>query len=73
MITCLSKIFYLLGDKIPFRYSLISFPLYRILMLTSIKCDKHNIVWKNKLNKQTKKNDLIAKLIPYEKRNTQLH
>ena len=44
MKTYLSKVFYFLGDLVPFKYYLFYF-IHRRLMLISISLDKNNIVW----------------------------
>lgn len=66
--TYLSKVFYFLGDLVShlLRYNLtgiIFYPLYRRLMLISIKLDINNIIWETELNKKTKRADFIIKLI----------
>ena len=63
MKTYLSKFFYFLGDFVPFKFSLLTYPLYRRLMLISIYFDANNIVWENETNKQDKKREFIVKLI----------
>tara|TARA_B100000941_G_C28494562_1_gene550038 strand:- start:435 stop:626 length:192 start_codon:yes stop_codon:yes gene_type:complete len=62
MKTYLSKVFYFLGDLVPFKYSFF-YSLHRMLMLISINLDRKNIVWESHLNKETKKKDFIVKLI----------
>ena len=67
MKTYLSKVFYFLGDLVsPFlKYdllSIISYPIYRGLMLTSISLDTNNIVWDNKEEKENKRVNLIIKI-----------
>ena len=62
MTTYFSKVFYFIGDLIPFKYSFF-YSLYRMFMLISINLDRKNVVWESNLNKQTKKNDFIVKLI----------
>ena len=66
MKTYLSKVFYFLGDLVPFKYYLFYF-IYRRLMLISISLDKNNIVWQNKENKENSRIDFIVKL-KYENR-----
>ena len=61
MKTYLSKVFYFLGDLVPFKYSLFYF-IYRILMLISISLDKNNIVWQNKEIKESARINFIVKL-----------
>ena len=62
--TYLSKVFYFLGNLVSiFKWKLtgtIFYPLYRRLMLISIKLDINNIIWENKLNKKSKRADFIA-------------
>lgn len=67
MKTYLSKVFYFLGDLVsPFlKYDLLSiifYPIYRRLMLTSISLDTNNIVWDNKEEKESKRVNLIIKI-----------
>ena len=59
--TYLSKVFYFLGNLVPFKIltGTIFYPLYRRLMLISIKLDKDNIIWETELNKKTKRADFI--------------
>lgn len=57
----LSKVFYFLGNLVPFKYFLFYF-IYRRLMLISISLDKDNIVWENKEEKESLRVDLIAKI-----------
>jgi len=59
--TYLSKVFYFLGNLVPFKYFLFYF-IYRRLMLISISLDKDNIVWDNKEEKESLRVDLIAKI-----------
>lgn len=66
--TYLSKVFYFLGDLVSslLKWKLtgtIFYPLYRRLMLISIKLDINNIIWETELNKKTKRADFIIKLI----------
>ena len=67
MKTYLSMVFYFLGDLVShlLRYnitSIISYPIYRRLMLISISLDKYNIVWENIENKESSRTDLILKV-----------
>ena len=62
MKTYLSKFFYFLGDFVPFKFSSLTYPLYRRLMLISIHFDSNNIVWGDEADKQNKKRDFIVKL-----------
>lgn len=61
MKTYLSKVFYFLGDLVPFKYFLF-YSIYRRLMLISISLDKNNIVWQNKETKESARIDFIVKL-----------
>ena len=63
MKTYFSKVFYFLGDCVPFKYGSLTYPLYRKLMLISIYLDSNNIVWESESNKKEVRKDFIAKLI----------
>ena len=63
----LSKVFYFLGDLVSYllHYNItgiIFYPLYRRLMLISLKLDLNNVVWGNEVDRQNKKRDFIVKL-----------
>ena len=67
MKTYLSKVFYFLGDLVSYllHYNItgiIFYPLYRRLMLISVKLDSNNVVWGNEVDRQNKKRDFIVKL-----------
>lgn len=63
MKTYLSKVFYFLGDLTSHLLynnltGVIFYPLYRRLMLISLKLDVNNVVWSDPKEKQSKKTDL---------------
>ncbi len=67
MKTYLSKVFYFLGDLVSYllHYNItgiIFYPLYRRLMLISVKLDVNNVVWGDEVDRQNKKRDFIVKL-----------
>lgn len=67
MKTYLSKVFYYLGDLVSYLLyynitGIIFYPLYRRLMLISVKLDSNNVVWGNEVDRQNKKRDFIVKL-----------
>lgn len=63
MKTYFSKVFYFLGDCIPSKYGLLTYPLYRQFMLISIYLDSNNIVWESEKNKIEARKDFLVKLI----------
>lgn len=63
----LSKVFYFLGDLVSYLLhyditGIIFYPLYRRLMLISVKLDVNNVVWGDEVDRQNKKRDFIVKL-----------
>ena len=67
MKTYLSKVFYFLGDLTSclLRYditTLISYPIYRRLMLISISLDKNNIIWESVEKKENSRANLVCKI-----------
>ena len=67
MKTYLSKVFYFLGDLVSYllHYNItgiIFYPLYRRLMLISVKLDTNNVIWGDEVDRQNKKRDFKSNL-----------